>query len=504
MSNDLLRSLLHLTVAVSVPLVASAVPYTTGRLADYRYWDRLDGEALTRALRWAPPADVPRQESLNAETPPMETEELAGHELEQLAGVHALAAPVAPSRLAAEAAEPGAPPTPTQDAPPLPTLAETGAALDVADEVLGDQKTWLEGDPHVLDKFWQALEDLAKGKRSHVRIAHYGDSHLANDGLTNVSRQLLQRRFGNGGHGFVLVAGRTKWYGHKGVTRSASDGWKLVNFLNGNAKDGAYGYGGVAAEGGPGESYTLGSSKQPSSRFTLYYRSLGKAKVSATLDGKVLAGLDIGSKPGSDGVEHWTAPDRTHAMTWRVVSGRVRLFGGAMERARGLIYDSLGEVGARGTRWTNADQAHMNAVMAQRPVDLLVLNYGGNERGDAMTEAVYAQRMNNALARLRGGRSPACVIIGPSDHGVRQRGKVISDPNVVKIIGWQRTWAAKVGCAFWDSRGFMGGDGSMGKWVKQGFGWSDYSHFTGKGEQAMGVGFYRAVLKGLRDHQKRH
>ena len=199
----------------------------------------------------------------------------------------------------------------------------------------------------------------------------------------------------------------------------------------------------------------------------------------------------------------WTAADRVHSMVWRVVSGRVRLFGAALERERGLIYDSLGEVGARGTRWTNANQEHMNAIMAQRPVDLLVLNYGGNERGDAITEATYVERMNTALARLRGGRKPACVIIGPSDHGVRQRGKVISDPNVVKMVGWQRTWAAKVGCAFWDSRAYVGGDGAMGKWVKQGLGWSDFSHFTGKGEQSMGLGFYRALLKGLRDFQAR-
>ena len=145
----------------------------------------------------------------------------------------------------------------------------------------------------------------------------------------------------------------------------------------------------------------------------------------------------------------------------------------------------------------------MATVMGQRPVDLLVLNYGGNERGDGLTEAAYFDYMDVALQRLRAGRNPACLIIGPSDHGMRQRGKIVSDANIVKMVGWQRKWAAKVGCAFWDSRAFMGGDGSMGRWVKQGMGWGDYSHFTGKGEQAMGLGFYRTLLKGLRDYQRR-
>lgn len=485
-------ALVRLVVVAGVLAVASLVPYTSERLADYRYWDRFDASSLGRAVTFTPP---PKAEEALAQGMPREpAEELAGADLDQLAGVPAQPAP----QQLAQAA------TSTEELAP-PAVAEGTSPLDVAAEALGDQKVWLQGDIHALDPFWQALADLAAGKRAQVRIAHYGDSHTANDGITHVTRQLLQRRFGDGGHGFTLVQGRTQWYSHKGVQRGASEAWKILDFLHGNARDGAYGFGGVAADGGPGEWFSLDTtSKHTASRFVLYFRSQGRATVAVKIDGKPAKSLVITSASGSDGTETWTVPDGPHSIQWRVTAGRIRLFGGAVERDRGVVYDSLGEVGARGTRWLQADEGHLKTVMAQRPVDLLIVNYGGNERSDKVSEATYLEKMAKTIARMRAG-SPhgACLVLGPGDHGERERGKVISDPDIVRINGWQKTLATQAGCAFFDARGFMGGEGAMGRWVKAGLGWSDYSHFTAKGEQAMGLGLYRAFLKGLQDWQGR-
>lgn len=486
----------HLAIVVGILFAASLLPYASGALADYRYWDRMDTSGLLRAVTFTAP---PRLDDAVADgVPNTDGPELAGADLDQLAGM-AKAAPVGPQAEmpSAQLALPG-------DVT-APQASPTPAALDVADEALGGQKTWLDGEAHALDPFWQALADLAADKRSHVRIAHYGDSHIANDGITHVSRQLLQRRFGDGGHGFVLVQGRTQWYQHKGVQRSASGGWRLVNFLNGNARDGAYGYAGVAAEAGAGEWFGLDTAKgHTASRFVLYLRSLGKATIAVRIDGKPAKELKITSASGTDSAETWPVADGSHAIQWRVTAGRVRVFGGALEREKGIVYDSLGEVGARGTRWLNADAKHMAAVMAQRPPDLLIVNYGGNERTDKISETNYLEKMGKVVERLRGGQTHgACLVLGPGDHGTRERGKVISDPDIIRINRWQRTLAAQTGCAFYDTRALMGGEGAMGRWVKSGLGWSDYSHFTGKGEQAMGVALYRAMLKGLRDWQGR-
>lgn len=490
--------LLHLLAVAGVLALASLAPYASETLADYRYWNRLDASALLRAVTFTPPPQA--DEAVAAGMPKADGEELAEADIDQLAGVKHPGSPAVVTGVAVAHA-----PTATEESA-APAVVEAGGPLDVQADALGAQKVWFEGDPKLLDPLWRALADLAAGKRSLVRIAHYGDSHTANDGITHVTRLLLQRRFGDGGHGFALVQGRTQWYSHRGVQRSGSEGWNLKDFLHGNAKDDAYGYGGVAADGGPGDWFGLDStSKRSASRFALYYRSQGKASVSVKIDGKPVKPLVITAAVGADAVETWTVPDGAHGIQWRVTSGKVRIFGGAVERDRGVVYDSLGEVGARGTRWLQADEKHLATVMGQRPPDLLIVNYGGNERSDNISEAAYLQNMGKVIERMRAGNAAgACLVLGPGDHGERERGKIVSDPAIARINRWQRKLAIQSGCAFFDARAFMGGDGSMGRWVKSGLGWSDYSHFTGKGEQAMGLALYRSLLKGLQDWQGRN
>ncbi|MCC6365427.1 MAG: hypothetical protein IT165_18085, partial [Bryobacterales bacterium] len=60
---------------------------------------------------------------------------------------------------------------------------------------------------HTLDSFYQALL-AAEGKKQGgvVRILHYGDSPTTADLITSDTRALLQKQFGDAGHGFCLVA----------------------------------------------------------------------------------------------------------------------------------------------------------------------------------------------------------------------------------------------------------------------------------------------------------
>ena len=60
-----------------------------------------------------------------------------------------------------------------------------------------------------------------------TRIVHYGDSPTTADLITGDVRQLLQRHFGDAGHGFSLVAKPWAWYGHRGVDCSGS-GWTIA------------------------------------------------------------------------------------------------------------------------------------------------------------------------------------------------------------------------------------------------------------------------------------
>ena len=59
----------------------------------------------------------------------------------------------------------------------------------------------------VLDHFYHALWRTEKGERGAVtRVVHYGDSPTTADLITGDIRSILQKQFGDAGHGFILAA----------------------------------------------------------------------------------------------------------------------------------------------------------------------------------------------------------------------------------------------------------------------------------------------------------
>ncbi len=515
------------------------IPYAHPAMEEYRYFGQLDASPLVRAVTFTQPPTAEQnalpggtsgaaklsaeeeEAALAALDPSLSTGPAAalparsgpaGSRAGPAASgsrpaarrAEAAVGPAASAALAAPGAqgEHGAPPMKATPAtapkvgvadPPLPL------ALRISDATIGKPLVMLEH-PARLRVFWQALAARARGTRKHVRIRHYGDSHLANDGISHVLRVLLQRRFGDGGHGYLLAASRTQWYRRKGVRWTTNEQWKVRNYLGGGLRDGAYGYAGGAAIGRAGASFRVRTTKAGSgaraNRFELFWRGVAAGALQVRIDGKTEVIKLVGG--GRDTYRSWDLPDGPHDIRVRVTRGRVRVYGAALERTEGITYDSLGVVGARARRWLNSDAAHMAGQLQHRPAALVVFNYGGNSRGDKITEARYVDRYVNVIGRLRLGAREACLIIGPTDHGKKKRGKIISDPNTIRLIAWQRSVAEKTGCAFLDSRGLMGGDGAMGRWVKQGLGWADYGHLTPLGQRTLGKAIYGTWMAGLR------
>src|ERR1035438_9046013 len=78
-----------------------------------------------------------------------------------------------------------------------------------------------------LDHFYAALWRTERGAPLAItRILHYGDSPTTADLITGDTRQLLQKRFGDAGHGFTLIGKPWAWYEHRGVELS-SHGWQM-------------------------------------------------------------------------------------------------------------------------------------------------------------------------------------------------------------------------------------------------------------------------------------
>lgn len=367
--------------------------------------------------------------------------------------------------------------------------------------------------PEALAPFFAALARTARDEAGALtRISHYGDSSIATDLITHTMRRRLQARFGDGGHGFILIARGTMPYAHRDVAHRG-EGWELEQLVMNQDRDGFYGFGGVSFRpDGPAYSIVGTTDSGPVggrvSRFIVFYRrfeTAGSFRVQVDQG----EGRDVDTRgPEGDAVEIIEVPDGPHRLEIHA-GGTVQLYGVALERdGPAVVYDSIGLVGARARRLLFYDERHIAEQMRLRDPDLLILGFGGNEADDPPSRLPsYEPEFRQVIQRMRAGRRDmACLVFAPLDQARRDsRGGVSTIETVPRIIAAQRSAAAAEGCAFYDTYEAMGGEGSMLAWsrARPRLALTDYRHATPAGYEVIANMFYKALLKAFADHTAR-
>lgn len=360
-----------------------------------------------------------------------------------------------------------------------------------------------------LDRFYGALaaaEDKEPGRV--VRVLHWGDSTIAADGIAGTVRSRLVARFGDGGPGFLAVAVDPQWSLRPGITRVAEGEWQSFNLTFGGAPTYRYGLAGIVSTAATQASATLGgprtaSGRLPLARADLYYQAQpGGGTLSA-------------GPRGGNGVTVSTASDKVvdrykelklggGSSVWLSAAGDgpVTVYGVALETAGpGITWETFGVAGSSIVSLKNQGRGHLAGQVRRRAPDLVVYMTGGNEVGYPALSAGegegYADLYRAALKELREGAPDAsCLVVGPLDQARRERGEVQSKPMLTRMVALQREVATSEGCAFWDARAAMGGDGGFKRFLehKPRFAWSDLMHLTQEGLDLIGQGMADALL----------
>jgi hypothetical protein len=409
---------------------------------------------------------------------------------------------------------PEPPPTGGQEKAPVENPL---ARIKIPEATWEGLTVFIEDPSGALSHFYGQLAKVAlKEPQAMVRISHFGDSAIAADGMPSSARRLLQRTFGDGGHGFSLVTATTNWYRRKDIVWESS-GFSGNAFISGDAKDARYGLGGTIASGTkgakavwktieetakPGDPPTVGAR---ASRFSVHYladKKLGEFGI--FVDGVEKKRVPTESDTLSDKVETVEVEDGPHTFEIRVLSGRVKVYGAVIERASGVVYDGLGTIGARDTRWSNYDPDHAKSLFSTRGTDLATFMYGGNQLEDKVSMERYRTELEVVVKRWREGLGErSCLLMSPIDHGERYRGRVRTVPRQVEIMKVQREVALASGCAWFSLYDAMGGNGIIGDWFEQGLAEGDLAHPTAKGAVVLGQLFYKALMKGFAEYLER-
>ncbi len=361
--------------------------------------------------------------------------------------------------------------------------------------------------PETLAEFYDALARLSHGRaKDHVRIAFFGDSNLTMDFTTGRVRRNLQRRFGDGGHGFVALGKPWSHYQHMDVQHDIVKGWKAYAITTSPTGDGLYGLGGIAVESQYQGAKTFAATARPGApvgervgRFDLFYLERpGGGSIDVHIDQARVATVSTAGADKRLAKKSFDVEDGPHRFELTSVSpAGVRVFGVALERKEpGVVVDSFG-VGALNTKTLGRHDPRAFAdMLAARRYDLVVFLTGAN---DIFTMDAVPPTMAKLIGILRETLPRASVMLAtPSDRGLRRSMK-----ETLAVVAQRRELAAAEGLSLWDQFAVMGGEGSMAGFVREKLAFKDAVHFTEAGGALMGDRFVDALLLGFEQHLTR-
>lgn len=355
-----------------------------------------------------------------------------------------------------------------------------------------------------------------------VRVLHLGDSHVAADWWSDELRQALQRRFGDAGVGLVMP-GRPWAYFHHERARSPRAGWRTLG-LGDAPGDGLLGLSGVALAPRPGAS--AASVIASFSRFEVQLGlPEGEACVQVSVDGAPLFSGRVGAgsgatpdlPPGLPLAVAVTPVEATagsappvigscralaflggevapgeHVLSVEDACGGAPLVLGVDVRhgTPGVVVDTLGLNGGELVWLERADPAVRRALLARVRPHLIIVSYGANDMTAAgFSRDGYEARARRILASLRrDAPGAAALVTAPFDRSHRRKGarRELVRRNEPEIAAALRAAALAEGCAFWDARAAMGGEGAIEAWRSRGLASRDLVHLTERGYRLLG------------------
>jgi hypothetical protein len=125
--------------------------------------------------------------------------------------------------------------------------------------------------------------------------------------------------------------------------------------------------------------------------------------------------------------------------------------------------------------------------------------YGTNEAMDPdRSHSAYERQLRGVLDRLRKAvPEVSCVLVAPFDVTRVEHGRSGTPAALMQVIDAQRRISREFGCGFWDGHVFMGGNGSMHRWVmaKPPLASGDHVHLTRLGYVYAGIAMGDALMR---------
>ena len=349
-----------------------------------------------------------------------------------------------------------------------------------------------------LQKFFAALGARDTLGRP-VYVAFLGDSFIEGDILVADFRSAMQQAFGGGGIGFVPITSVAAQY--RPTVEQSAEGWKTWSMMTDHSQ--AYTLSGLLFEPeGDSARVTLRTTdrypeSETVSSFKFYYQRNKETEMRWSADGGITS--ETVMLPSTDSVSCYARQGNFQEIDLQFTHAKENLLalGIALESDTGVIVDNYSLRGSSGSILHRLDSVQSRALNAQRPYDLVILQYGLNVASDSvLSYGWYGRQMEESIKQVRRCFPTADVLLlSVSDRSRQIGGKFETMPAVLALLHAQRQTARRMGIPFWNLFGAMGGENSMVKFVEKNWASKDYTHLGFPGGKALADSLFNALMR---------
>ena len=361
---------------------------------------------------------------------------------------------------------------------------------------------FLSGDSVFFDSFFSKLKNQ-EAYHAPLRIMYFGDSQIEGDRITSAIRKQFQQKFGGAGIGFVPpepLYNLTHSFSIK-----QSENWQHFSVLDRN--DTLINRSLVFKEAIL-PSHQKGwfkikqvrnkKNKADYSQLKMFYCSRGGFTVTVKEGGTLIYKGEVSGTAKIKALNFNFTYTPASIELYFQSTDSLEVFNFSLEKQTGVLVDNIALRGFSFPPFSTSDQQAMRETICLINPGLCVFHFGVNlapwYREDYNYYRIRLVREIRRVQQLMPG--VPVLIVGISDMAKKEKGAMVSYPNIKAIKEAQQEAARICNCSFWDLEKFMGGPGSMVRWVnaEPRLGQKDYIHFTREGTEKIGNRLSNLIL----------
>ena len=357
-----------------------------------------------------------------------------------------------------------------------------------------------------MGKFHKALAERESLGRP-VRIAVLGDSFIEGDIVTADIRELLQKRYGGTGVGFVPfaspVAGFRGTVGHtfKGltlhnlaqnatITSSVKDKFSISGLLTTASQEAEIKFKGV--------SFRDNLKHYPKAK--LLFINEKNTVISVNVNDSL---RNVFYPEPSPNIQEININSSIENLTIRIANPEGFIgYGVEMEGPAGVTVDNYSIRGSSGLSLLKTNPVINHQLNQLLGYDLVILQYGLN----AMTPSIsnytaYSNQLIKIINYVRECFPEAAVLMmSVGDRSQNDRGTMTSMSVIHAMIAAQKRAAKISEAAFWNTFEAMGGENSMVTFVRNNWAAKDYTHMRYQGGRVIANRFVESLVEGQNEY----